>query len=71
MNLAARLSDHAKDGEILISRRTYVEVEHLVTARPTGSMPLKGFAQPVDAFLLEGLKDAPVLVQLPTDGRRS
>jgi len=71
VNLAARLSDHAQDGEILISRRTYVEVEHLVTARPAGSVSLKGIAQPVEAFLLEGLRDESVLVPLPTYSNRS
>ena len=71
VNLAARLSDHAQDGEILISRRTHVEVEHLVASRPAGSVSLKGIAQPVEAFLLEGLKDDSVLLALPTSGKRS
>ena len=71
VNLAARLSDHAQDEEVLISRRTYVEVEHLITARPAGSVLLKGIAQPVEAFLLKGLEDDSILVPLPTYGKQS
>jgi adenylate cyclase len=71
VNLAARLSDHAQDGEILISRRTYVEVEQLVAARLAGSVSLKGIAQPVEAFLLEGLKDDSILVPLPIHSKPS
>ena len=71
VTLAARLSDHAQDGEILLSRRTYVEVEQLVAARPAGAVSLKGIAQPVEAFLLEGLKDDSILVPLPTYSKQS
>jgi class 3 adenylate cyclase len=71
VNLAARLSDHAQDGQILISRRTFVEVEHLVAARPAGSVALKGIAQPVEVFLLEGLKHDSIVVPLPTYGKQS
>jgi class 3 adenylate cyclase len=71
VNLAARLSDHAQDGQILISRRTFVEVEHLVAARPAGSVALKGIAQPVEVFLLEGLKHDSILVPLPTHSKQS
>ena len=70
-NHAARLSDHAQDGEILISRRTHVEVEPLVASRPAGSVSLKGIAQPVEVFLLEGLKDDSVLLPLPIYGKHS
>ena len=55
VNLAARLSDHAGDGEILINRRTWGEIEASATARPVGALELKGLAQPVEAFLLQGL----------------
>jgi class 3 adenylate cyclase len=71
VNLAARLSDHAQDGEILISRRTHVEVEAFVASRPAGSVSLKGIAQPVEAFLLEGLQDDSVLLPLPAHTKRS
>lgn len=55
VNLAARLSDFAADGQILVSRRTWGEIENAATARPVGPLELKGFAQPIEAFLLEGL----------------
>jgi class 3 adenylate cyclase len=71
VNLAARLSDLAQDGEILISRRTHAEVEHLVASRPAGSVSLKGIAQPVEAFLLEDLRDESVLLPLPTYRKHS
>lgn len=71
VNLAARLSDHAQDDEILISRRTHAAVEPAVVARPSGSIALKGMAQPVEAFLLQGLKEDPVLVPLPTNASRT
>ena len=71
VNLAARLSDHAQDGQILISRRTHVEVEQLIAARPASPLALKGIAQPVEAFVLEGLKDDSILVPLPTYGKQS
>ena len=66
VNLAARLSDQADDGEILMSRRSWAEVESMVDARPAGEVTLKGFAQPVDAFLLDGLKDGAPVVPIQT-----
>ena len=58
MNLAARLSDHAQDNEILMSRRTWGEVQNAATTKPTGALDLKGFSNPVEAYLLEGLRPA-------------
>jgi class 3 adenylate cyclase len=58
VNLAARLSDRAEDGEILMGRRAWAEVEDLVDARPAGKVSLKGIAQDVDVYLLDGLKAA-------------
>jgi class 3 adenylate cyclase len=55
VNLAARLSDHAQDNEILMSRRTWGEVQNDVTATPVGKLDLKGFSSPVEAYLLEGV----------------
>jgi len=68
VNLAARQSDHAQDGEILISRRTWAEVEPLVTSRPAGTLSLKGISQPVEAVLLEGLKEAQSATATPASG---
>ena len=55
-NLAARLCGEAKPGEILISRRLMGSVEDLVDADFVGELTLKGFAKPVTAFNLMGLK---------------
>jgi class 3 adenylate cyclase len=64
VNLAARLSDHAQDGEILISRRTWVEVEDLVISHPAGQLSLKGLAQPVDAYFIGGKRPTSTVVPL-------
>jgi class 3 adenylate cyclase len=49
-NLASRLCDEAKDGQILIERRVYAAVEGLVTAEFIGELPLKGFLRPTPAY---------------------
>ena len=69
VNLAARLSDNAQDGEVLVSQRTWAEVEQLVTSHSARKLSLKGIAQPVKAFLLEGLKEQSPVVTLPTSNR--
>lgn len=69
--MAARLSDHAQDGQILISRRTHVGVEQLVASRPAGSVSLKDIVQPVEAILLKGLKNDSIVVALPTYSKQS
>ena len=50
VNLAARLSDEAHDGEVLISRKALLEVEDAVEAESKGELSLKGLARPVEAF---------------------
>ncbi len=49
-NLAARLSDTALGGQILISQRLYAEVEDDVEVDPVGELQLKGLQRPVSAF---------------------
>jgi class 3 adenylate cyclase len=49
-NLAARLCDEAKDGQILISRRVAVAVEDEVKLEEIGDVSLKGLSQPVVVF---------------------
>ncbi len=56
-NLAARLCGEARPGQILISRRLHGALEGLVQAEPVGDLPLKGFARPVAAFSVTGLKE--------------
>lgn len=50
MNLAARLCDEAKAGQILVSERVYAEVENDITAEPVEALLLKGFVKPVTAY---------------------
>ena len=49
-NLAARLCDEAKAGQILASQRAFSPIESFVEARPLGELKLKGFHRPMAAF---------------------
>jgi len=55
MNLASRLSDDAKAGQVLVTQRVFSAVEDLVAAEPAGELTLKGFLKPVTAFNVTGL----------------
>jgi class 3 adenylate cyclase len=55
-NLAARLCSEAKAGQILVSRTILSIVEGLVTAESVGELVLKGFANPVSAFDVQGIR---------------
>jgi class 3 adenylate cyclase len=57
VNLAARLCDHAEDGQILISPRALVDVEDMVEAVPFKELQLKGINNPVVAYRVLGLKE--------------
>jgi class 3 adenylate cyclase/HAMP domain-containing protein len=46
-NLASRLCDEAKAGQIVVSRRVYGMVEQWVEGRPIDDLNLKGFNHPV------------------------
>lgn len=48
-NLASRLSDEARAGQIIVSQRAYGMVESFVEARPIEPLSLKGFHHPVAA----------------------
>jgi class 3 adenylate cyclase/DNA-binding CsgD family transcriptional regulator len=52
VNLAARLSDRAEDGEILLSPRAYTAVEDDFQAESSGAVDLKGIREPVEIFRL-------------------
>lgn len=56
-NLASRLCDESRPGQILVSRRVYTLVEDIVEAEPLGDLTLRGFTKPVAAFNVVGLKD--------------
>jgi adenylate cyclase len=56
-NLAARLCNEAKGGQILINQRVYVALEALLEAEPLGELSLKGFLQPVPVFNVVKLQE--------------
>ncbi|MGE0037116.1 MAG: adenylate/guanylate cyclase domain-containing protein [Xanthobacteraceae bacterium] len=50
INLASRLCDEARPGQIVIGQRAFGAVEHCVEAAPIGELTLKGFTAPVAAY---------------------
>ncbi|HEY1749335.1 MAG TPA: response regulator [Xanthobacteraceae bacterium] len=48
-NLASRLCDEAKDGQILIDNKVRAAVEAIVELEPAAELKLKGFHRPVNA----------------------
>ena len=55
-NLAARLCGDARVGQILISRRVQTSVADQIDSELIGEVQLKGFAKPVTAFNITGIK---------------
>jgi GAF domain-containing protein len=49
-NVASRLCDEAKPGQILISPRVLTKVENAVTVEPVGEFELKGIRRPIAAY---------------------
>jgi adenylate cyclase len=60
-NLASRLCDEARPGQIVISQRAFGRVESLVEAAFIGELSLKGFNRPTGAFEVLRLRDTPEL----------
>jgi adenylate cyclase len=50
INLASRLCDEAKSGQIVISQRAFGAIERWVKASHIGQLRLKGFNRPIDAY---------------------
>jgi len=50
INLASRLCDEAKAGQIVVSQRVLTEVEQSVDANALEPMELKGFKKPIPAY---------------------
>jgi adenylate cyclase len=50
INLASRLCDEAKPGQIVISQRAFAAVERRVGGSHIGQLSLKGFSRPIDAY---------------------
>jgi adenylate cyclase len=49
-NVASRLCDEAKPGQVLISPRVLTRVENAVTVEPVGGFTLKGIRRPMLAY---------------------
>jgi adenylate cyclase len=49
-NVASRLCDEAKPGQILISPRVFMAVEEAVSVEPVGEFTLKGIRRPLAAY---------------------
>jgi adenylate cyclase len=59
-NVASRLCDEAKPGQILISPRVLMAVEDAVTVEPVGEFELKGIRRPIAAYnVLAALRPSP------------
>jgi adenylate cyclase len=58
-NLAYRLCDEAKGGQILTNEKTLCRIEGAVEAEPLERLHLKGFLRPIDAFNILGLRHVP------------
>ncbi|WGJ13032.1 adenylate/guanylate cyclase domain-containing protein [Methylocapsa sp. D3K7] len=56
-NLASRLCDEAKAGQIVISQRAFGLVEQCVDAAPIGALNLKGFNRPMPAYEIRAWRD--------------
>ncbi len=56
VNLAARLCSEAQPGQILIDRRARAALDDDYDVEAVGPLALKGYAQPVPAFLLRAPK---------------
>ena len=57
-NVASRLCDEAKPGQILISPRVLTKVEDAVTVEPVGEFALKGIRRPLPAYNVIGATSA-------------
>jgi adenylate cyclase len=58
-NLASRLCDIARDGEILTTSRLLATVEPVVVAEEVGERAIKGITNPVAVARITGLRQAP------------
>jgi adenylate cyclase len=59
INLASRLCDEARPGQIVVAQRAFSAVEHCVDAALIGDLALKGFAAPVAAYEIVSWKGEP------------
>ncbi|WP_407157189.1 adenylate/guanylate cyclase domain-containing protein [Bradyrhizobium sp. STM 3557] len=60
VNLASRLTDHAKSGEVLLSSSVYRGLQDRLDCEDVGDIDVKGLDSPVRAWRLSGTRRAPV-----------
>jgi class 3 adenylate cyclase len=58
VNLAARLCDEARDGQILISGRAHATLDGAIEVEALGSLELKGFHRPIETHSVVSFTDA-------------
>jgi class 3 adenylate cyclase/putative methionine-R-sulfoxide reductase with GAF domain len=56
VNLASRLSTHARAGQTLIGPRLFAAVDEAVETAPVGDLDLRGFGRAVTAYEVRGLR---------------
>lgn len=56
VNLASRLENAAKPGEILISEETYALIKDVILCRDKGEIAVKGFSRPIRTYEVVGLR---------------
>ena len=58
VNLASRLEQKAKPGEILISKATYERIKNIFDVSPLAPIKVKGKAEPIDRYKIIGISGA-------------
>jgi adenylate cyclase len=58
-NLASRLCDEARSGQILITEPVYAKVDQFTEVQHIGDVSFKGFPKPVPVLEVVALKDDP------------
>ena len=66
VNIASRMTDIARAGQIITTRKTYWRVQHIVEGVPREPTMVKGFANPVEIVEILGSR----LVSRPADAAR-
>jgi class 3 adenylate cyclase len=56
-NLASRLCDEARSGQILVTESVYAKIDNLAEVRKIGDLSLKGFPKPVPVLEIAALKE--------------
>jgi class 3 adenylate cyclase/HAMP domain-containing protein len=69
-NLASRLCDEAKAGQIVASQRAYAMVEEWAEAAPLDELNLKGFNHPILAVEILRWREQADVIELPTPEAR-